>query len=64
LEPWEPCRNQPRRLRSWSVKHATPDGLAENVRETLTKLGHAPEDSFGLAPNFQSRKIFFGLRKG
>lgn len=31
------------------VKHATP----EDVRETLTKLGHAPEDSFGLAPDFQ-----------
>ena len=42
------------------VKHATP----EDVRERLTELGRAPENFFGLAPDFQSRKTFFGLRKG
>lgn len=45
------------------VQHATAEGLAESLAENLTKLGHEPEGSFGIAPDFQQRKIFIALRK-
>jgi hypothetical protein len=44
------------------VMRETPEGLAESVSEMVTKAGYEPEASFGLAADFQHRKIQLAWR--
>jgi hypothetical protein len=46
------------------VLRESPEGVAESVRATIGKLGYAPEDAFGICPDFTHRKIQFAWRKG
>ena len=39
-------------------KQAGADGLAEGLADTIMEMGHEPEDSFGIAPDFPQRKIY------
>jgi hypothetical protein len=37
----------------------TGEDLGERLAEQIAKLGHMPESSFGLCPDFQQRKIYY-----